>query len=107
PTTVVDTSGSGTLGGIRQMALGAGHTCVLRTSGELVCWGSNTYGELTGGTGSNRAVPTVVASVTGAVSIGLGNDHTCALVDTGRDALCWGRNQNGQLGDGTMVDRST
>ena len=32
--------------------------------------------------------------------------HTCALTGDG-DALCWGRNTYGQLGDGSTADRVT
>jgi alpha-tubulin suppressor-like RCC1 family protein len=33
-----------------------------------------------------------------------GDSFTCALLATG-SVRCWGRNDNGQLGDGTLVDR--
>ncbi|MDA8545546.1 hypothetical protein N9K60_02030 [Candidatus Poseidoniales archaeon] len=32
--------------------------------------------------------------------------HTCAILDNGSVA-CWGRNDKGQLGDGTTIDRNT
>src|SRR4051812_45951368 len=40
-----------------------------------------------------------------AVSVVLGDDHSCALTLSGR-VYCWGRNYSGQLGDGTRSDRS-
>ncbi|MCV6636308.1 choice-of-anchor D domain-containing protein [Candidatus Albibeggiatoa sp. nov. NOAA] len=35
-----------------------------------------------------------------------GNEHTCALLNTG-GVQCWGKNDNGELGDGTTTQRLT
>src|SRR5512138_3702881 len=35
-----------------------------------------------------------------------GQHHTCAILDDGT-VQCWGRNNHGQLGDGTIVNRIT
>ena len=40
------------------------------------------------------------------VELSAGVDHTCG-VRTDGDALCWGRNSSFELGDGTVVGRST
>jgi alpha-tubulin suppressor-like RCC1 family protein len=37
--------------------------------------------------------------------ISVGEDHVCSLNPAG-EAYCWGRNNLGQLGDGTTVDKS-
>jgi alpha-tubulin suppressor-like RCC1 family protein len=42
--------------------------------------------------------------VLAAKSVSLGDDHTCVVLPD-RTVKCWGRNENGQVGDGTTVDR--
>ena len=41
-----------------------------------------------------------------AVDIGVGEFSVCALLDND-DVKCWGRNDNGQLGDGTNTDKNS
>jgi alpha-tubulin suppressor-like RCC1 family protein len=50
-------------------------------------------------------VPPAVAGLTWK-SVSVGFEHTCAIASNDR-AYCWGRNDQGQLGDGTTTDRST
>jgi Regulator of Chromosome Condensation (RCC1) repeat protein len=40
------------------------------------------------------------------IAVAAGPSHTCAVRADGT-AACWGSNSNGQLGDGTTIDRST
>lgn len=82
-------------------AAGALHACLLTTQGAVFCWGTNAWGQLGDGTQTPRAVPTPVSGLTsGVVAIGVGFDHSCALLATG-GVKCWGRNNQSQLGDGT------
>ncbi len=46
------------------------------------------------------------ATASGIATLVAGSDHTCALTANG-DALCWGANGSGQLGDGSTTDRTT
>lgn len=91
----------------RSLIVGFVHSCGLDASGVAYCWGQNTYGQLGDGTTANRLLPTAVAS--GSVRFSqlvAGRTHTCGRTAT-NEMYCWGRNEFGQLGDGTTTDRST
>jgi alpha-tubulin suppressor-like RCC1 family protein len=45
---------------VTDIALGNNHTCALLTSGDVRCWGLNSYGQLGDGTLTNRLSPVVV-----------------------------------------------
>ena len=51
------------------------------------------------------SVPPADVGVGDAVSIAMGRGHACAARTDG-SVWCWGSNLYGQLGDGTIVDRS-
>ena len=85
---------------------GETHSCAIRESGGLVCWGYNWYGRLGDGTMTTRATPVPVTSLSsGVTSVSAGGHHTCAV--QGGVAWCWGFNGYGQLGDGTTTNRTT
>lgn len=81
--------------------------CVLLTVGSIECWGDNAYGQLGLDPTTHRSEkPMNVAAVRDADSIAVGADHVCATFPGG-SISCWGRNSNGQLGDGTTTDSWT
>ena len=86
-----------------QVAVGDYHTCARRKDESIWCWGDNNYGQLGDGTlgaDQGKAVPVQISSKPRWLDLTTGNDHTCSLMDN--DSLwCWGRNDYGQLGDGT------
>lgn len=111
PTQVTLPAGFPTVYDTTSLAVGGSHTCILDNAGAAYCWGSNGFGQL--GTGvalsaTNRDTVMRTVSMPAGVafrSIYAGEYHTCALSTTGV-AYCWGRNDYGQLGDGTTANAS-
>ena len=99
-----------------QIDVGSSHTCALLTnqnaSNKMYCWGWNDNGqlgiattELCRGTVKCSRIPLKLPSNVKLISITAGSTHTCGIISTGT-AYCWGSNSNGQLGDGTTIDRA-
>jgi alpha-tubulin suppressor-like RCC1 family protein len=86
------------------MSTGGYHTCALTTEGSLYCWGNNYNGQLGIGNTLNSSNPTAVFMPEGVIvaSIDAGGYYTCALTTAGT-IYCWGRNEHGQLGNGTTA----
>lgn len=93
-----------------------GHTCGLDDGGAAWCWGHNEEGGVGATspdvcTGGANDVPCALSpvAVSGGLTfeqLSLGRRYSCGLVSGGADVYCWGRNDLGQLGDGTTVGRS-
>ena len=97
---------------VQAISVGAAHSCLLTTDGEVRCWGSNSCGQL----GSPRPpgsicrrtrftpganTPTAIDSNETFATVSSGIAHTCGLTTDG-EILCWGRAVEGQLGNGAM-----
>ncbi len=82
------------------LTAGGTFTCALRGSGEVTCWGSNISGVIGDGSTTGRSTPGYGPEITytGIVNVD-GSNHSCAVRGTGQ-ALCWGLNDHGQIGDG-------
>lgn len=80
-------------------------TCALAASGQIWCWGQNTFGQLGDRTTETRRAPVRVMGVD-AVRMAAGGDSVCALQTDG-SILCWGRGSGGALGQGELRDSST
>ena len=96
------------LTGAVALAAGYGHACALLADATMRCWGGNGEGELGNGTTATPGTPQPVAvsGISGATAIATGAYHTCAVLGNGT-LRCWGRNGQGQLGDGTFTNSST
>lgn len=103
-----------------ELHAGGHYSVAVASDGGLFSWGANNHGQL--GTGSAEGylpVPTRVAAPEGVEFVtvvpggtrsdpdtdraGAGGYHTLALTTEG-EALAWGRNVEGQLGDGSHSD---
>lgn len=91
------------------IAAGWEYACAVRAGGTVWCWGQNGSGNL--GNNSTNGSPAAVqvqktggTPLTGIVEIGAGYAHTCGREIAG-GVWCWGSNPNGELGDGTIIDK--
>jgi alpha-tubulin suppressor-like RCC1 family protein len=75
------------------------HTCALRKSGALACWGNNSDGQLGDGDRVDRPRGVPVAGLSDMSEVGTGLAFSCARKSSGQ-VMCWGSNEDGQLGDG-------
>jgi cysteine-rich repeat protein len=71
-------------------AFGGTHACMLQPSGQIICWGLNSSGQL-GNTRTDNAIlgPTRVLLTEDATQVAAGPASTCAVHGAGRLA-CWG-----------------
>lgn len=85
---------------------GGSETCAVREGGSVHCWGHDGQTDR-GPTG--RARPLVmggISDVTGvAVGGGVTSDRVACVQRAQGEVMCWGRNSEGQLGDGTTMFR--
>lgn len=88
----------------RDIAAGGTHTCALRATGIVSCWGGNDAGQTGRDASGAFSVPDTVGGLGNVQAIAAGHRHTCALNAAG-SVLCWGLNDTGQLGDTTTDDR--
>lgn len=87
----------------------ASHVCATTSTNAALCWGDNTSGQLgngSGGAGFKSSAPVGVLTSVSFVTTAAGDLHSCALSLAG-DAYCWGEDINGELGNGSQVQKLT
>ena len=82
---------------------GRAHTCALTATQDVLCWGSNASGQLgiPQAQAAQSSRPVAVDLGGKAVAVAAGANHTCAAMADGA-VKCWGNNEKGQLGRGTV-----
>lgn len=100
------------LKGVTKIDTGYAHTCAVLSTGGVQCWGRNSWqyggghgGQLGNDDGDNEAKSEAVAVVelkSSVTDIALGDNHSCALLDT-NEIQCWGKNSFGQFGNDTTT----
>jgi alpha-tubulin suppressor-like RCC1 family protein len=93
-------------GGLVFSSLSAGDffTCGRTTGGQVHCWGANGVGQLGNNSTTQSATPVREAlSLTSWTNVAAGARHACGITSGGA-VYCWGLNDHGQIGNGTIND---
>ena len=91
-----------------QVSAGWNHSCGVTTDNRAYCWGATTQGALGDGEPDFPTVPqpTPVAVLGGIQfhQLSAGSFVTCGVTPDFR-AYCWGDNERGEVGDGSLTNR--
>lgn len=90
------------LDGVDAIAAGWDNACALVEDEPVRCWGRQEH-HLLGPEATVGNRPIAIPGTRGARTVAIGRDFACVLVEPG--VRCWGRNDLGQLGDGTLAER--
>jgi alpha-tubulin suppressor-like RCC1 family protein len=102
------TAVSGTNNNWASVSVGANHTCGIRTTGTLWCWGLNSTGQLGVASLLDKILPTQIGSATDWIKVSAGGTHTCALKGTPTTNLyCWGDGDEGRPGQGNTTQQTS
>ncbi len=108
PVAVEGVGGSGTLGGVARLSAQGETICALLTSGQVDCWGLGSDGILGAGEAvQSSEFPVAVlglggtGTLTGVAALSGDGRTACALLSSGK-VDCWGEDNEGQLGTGTI-----
>jgi alpha-tubulin suppressor-like RCC1 family protein len=90
---------------VTAVAAGIDHSLALKDDGTVWAWGSNQYGQLGDGTGTDHSTPQLL-NLSGVAAIAARLVHSLAVKSDGT-VWAWGGNFYGELGDGTNAGHST
>jgi|GEM_PF-6191841 len=92
---------------VRAVSAGQYFTCIITQVRDVWCTGYNYQGQLGDASSTDRHsfVRTGLPGGYEVISLSSGWAHSCAIIETG-DVYCWGRGNNGQLGDGNSTSRT-
>lgn len=107
-------SGSGAFAaGYASISLGGNHGCGAMTASnelQVKCWGRGDEGQIGNDAVVDQSFPQFVlapagaaGNLKGAITVGSGYDHSCAVIAEGKVA-CWGKNSGGALGNKATAD---
>ena len=98
---------SGLVSGVLFLDAGGNSNCVVKTGGSVHCWGQADRHQLGNGSTNSKPGPEPVTGLTGGFAeVRVNRSHGCARATEGY-LVCWGRNEAGQVGDGTLDVRPT
>jgi alpha-tubulin suppressor-like RCC1 family protein len=87
------------------LSAGLAHACARTSGGAVYCWGQSDQGQTGAPDGGTDAKANAIPGLgSGALAVAAGGDHACAI-DQNHALRCWGKNDHGQLGDGTTTTR--
>jgi alpha-tubulin suppressor-like RCC1 family protein len=93
------------LSGVTDVAAGQYHALAVLNDGTAWGWGLNDYGEAGDGTTLIALGPEWAQSLSGAVAVASGGNESSVVVTTNGTIWAWGKNDSGQVGDGTTLNR--
>jgi alpha-tubulin suppressor-like RCC1 family protein len=95
------------LTGAVSVSSGVYHACAVLSGGPIRCWGDSRSvpNGIAGARYSAGSIAVPISGIGDAASVSAGGFHTCAVLSGGA-VECWGDNGSGQLGDGTLTNRS-